>query len=96
MKTIIAAAAATLFATSVSAADVYKDLGRGNLDLAPHGVDYAGVTPMQPSIGSGVDRFHGFGDGNPDVTHSTGTGEGITASASGKDQVIYVGPGSAF
>jgi len=59
-------------------------------------VDYAGVTAMQPSIGSEIDRFHGFGDGNPDVTHPSGTGGSITASASGEDRVIYVGPGSVF
>jgi len=96
MKTIAAAAVTTLFATSVSAADIYKDLGRGNLDLAPHGVSYAGVTAMQPSIGSEIDRFHGFGDGNSDVTHSTDSDGSITASSMGEDQVIFVGPGSVF
>jgi opacity protein-like surface antigen len=96
MKTIIAAAVATLVATSVSAADIYEDLGRGNLDLAPHGVEYAGVTAMQPGIGSEIDRFQGFDVGKPDVTHSTETDGTVTASTSMQDQVIYVGPGSVF
>lgn len=96
MKTIIAATAVTLFATSVSAADIYKDLGRGNLDLAPYGVEYAGVTTTQPGIGNEIERFQGFGDGNPHVTHSTETDGTVTASTSMQDQVIYVGPGSVF
>ena len=69
MKTIIiTAAAATLFAANVSAIEIYFGLGKGNPDISTPRVssasDFVGV---QPSIGDGVDRYHGLADGNSDL-----------------------------
>ena len=64
MKHIITAAAISLFATSVSAADVYKGIGEGNSDLYPHRADLGSVIMgVQPMVGGGVDRYQGFADG---------------------------------
>ena len=75
MKTIITAAAATLFAASVSAADVYHGLEQGNSDLSTPGVSASDFTGVQPSIGDNVDRYQGFADGNADLFKGDGSQE---------------------
>ena len=85
MKTIITAIAASLFAASVSAADVYHGLDAGNSDLSTPRVsaeDFAGV---QPSIGDSVDRYHGLADGNADLFKADRSG----SSGAGSDPDIY-------
>ena len=71
MKTIITAIAATLFATSVSAADIYHGLDAGNADLSSRlsATDYVGV---QPAAGDSVDRYHGLDEGNSDLFKGDG------------------------
>jgi hypothetical protein len=85
MKTIITAIAASLFAASVSAADVYHGLDAGNSDLSTPRVsaeDFAGV---QPGIGDSVDRYHGWADGNSDLFKADRSGP----SGAGSDPDIY-------
>lgn len=96
MKAIFAASVATLFATSVSAVDIYKDMGYGNADISPNSHANANIVAVQPSIGDGVDRFQGFGDDNPDVNPAYGAGTETRIKPSGGSSVIYVGPGSEF
>ena len=75
MKTIVAAAAAALFAANVSAVEIYHGLEAGNSDLSTQQVatnDYAGV---QPSIGDSVSRYHGWAEGNPDLFKGDGSQE---------------------
>ncbi len=68
MKTqVITTIAATLFAASVSAADIYSGWGQGNSDLYSSSASDSSVTAVQPGIGSDFDRYHGFADGNPDL-----------------------------
>ena len=76
MKTIFTTLAATLFATSVSASDIYNGFGQGNSDLqVSHSGTSSQVTATQPGVGSSIDRYHGWADGNPDLfrdsQHST-------------------------
>ena len=73
MKSIITAAAATLFAANVSAVDIYHGVQEGNSDLSPQRLsaeDFAGV---QPRIGDSVDRYHGWDEGNADLFKGDGT-----------------------
>ena len=96
MKHIITAAAISFFATSVSAADVYKNIGEGNSDLYPHRADFGTVMGVQPMVGGGVDRYQGFADGNPDI-FDAGSIRGTPRSMAAVDDfVIYVGPGVKF
>ncbi len=75
MKTIIATAAATLFAASVSAGSIYNGFEQGNSDLQGGYASSGGaITASQPGVGSGFDRYQGWADGNHDLfedTHST-------------------------
>lgn len=96
MKTIIATVAASFFAASLSAADIYKHIGAGNADLSPHGATVGEQVAVQPSIGDGVDRFHGFGDGNPDVVQTDNKGYIGNKTPDGDAPVAYVGPGATF
>lgn len=85
-----------LFAASLSAADIYKDIGRGNADLSPHGETFGEPAAVQPGIGDGVDRFQGFGDGNPDVVQSFAEDINVDRTLGGSAPVAYVGPGVTF
>lgn len=68
MKTIITAAAASLFAASVSAGSIYNGFEQGNPDLASgYSSSDRAITASQPGVGSSIDRYHGWGDGNPDL-----------------------------
>lgn len=67
MKTIIAAAAAALFAANVGAVEFYQGWGQGNPDLSNDRVSAADFVGVQPSIGDSVDRYQGLADGNPDL-----------------------------
>ena len=71
MKTIITTIAATLFATSVTAADIYHGLDTGNSDLSSRlsATEFAGV---QPAVGDSVDRYHGWDKGNADLFRGDG------------------------
>jgi hypothetical protein len=73
MKSIIAAAAATLFAASVSAADIYHGLEKGNTDLSAPRVSAEDFVGTQPSVGDSVDRYHGLAEGNTDLFRGDGT-----------------------
>ncbi|MCG6860770.1 MAG: hypothetical protein LJE70_05760 [Chromatiaceae bacterium] len=89
MKTIIITAAAALFATNVSAVEIYHGFAEGNADLSPQRVsanDFAGV---QPSIGDRVSRYHGWADGNPDLFKADRSGPNGAVS----DPDIYMGLG---
>ena len=96
MKAIIAASAAALFATSAGAVDIYKDMGFGNADVSQGSYEEVNAVAVQPSIGDGVDRFQGFGDGNPDVNPSYVMGAEKNVKPSGDSSVVYVGPGRTF
>ena len=85
MKTITTLAAA-LFATQVSAIDIYYGLGEGHPDLSTTRIsaeDFAGV---QPSLGDSVDRYHGWAEGNPDLFQADRSGP----TDSGNDPDIYM------
>ena len=76
MKTIITAAAATLFAVNVGAADSYSSLVSGNPDSSTQRMTSAeNFTGVQPSIGDGVSRYHGWDDGNTDLFKGDGNQE---------------------
>ena len=74
MKTIITAAA-VLLAANVSAADFYQGLEQGNSDLYTPRTSVSEPVGAQPSIGDSVDRYRGFGDGNPDLFKRVGSQE---------------------
>lgn len=98
MKHFITAAAATLFSVSlsVSAADIYRELGQGNPDLnawAAGGGVYAGI---QPGVGDSIDRYHGFSDGNPDLFQAGERMSSGTGNSSANGRVVYTGPGQTF
>ena len=89
MKTIIATAAAALFAANVNAVEIYYGLDEGNSDLSVRAFsaeDFAGV---QPSIGDSFDRYHGLSDGNHDLFR----GDGILERESTGRPDIYMGLG---
>jgi hypothetical protein len=73
MKTIITAAAATLFAANISASDFYHGLENGNSDLSTQRVSADDFTGVQPSVGDSVSRYHGWDDGNPDLFKGDGS-----------------------
>ncbi len=82
MKTIIATAAATLFAVSVSAGSIYNGFEQSNSDLQG-GYSSGGeaVTAVQPGIGSDFDRYHGWADGNHDLFGDTPVSTPVSRSA---------------
>ncbi len=84
MKTIIATVAATLFAASVGAADVYHGLETGNSDL--DGTSAEGFAGVQPGVGDGIDIYSGLADGNADLFKSDRSGP----TDSGDDPDIYM------
>jgi hypothetical protein len=63
----IAITAAILFATGAQAADSYRQFTAGNPDIHNNRTGYAGLTAVQPSVGSDIDRYHGLADGNSDL-----------------------------
>jgi len=68
MKTIITTIAATLFAASVSAADIYHGFEIGNSDLqGGYTRSNDDISAMQQGVGDGFDRYHGWADGNNDL-----------------------------
>jgi hypothetical protein len=85
MKTIITAIAASLFAASVSAADVYHGLDAGNSDLSTQRGSANDFVGVQPSIGDSVSRYHGWAEGNPDLFKADRSGP----SGAGSDPDIY-------
>ena len=86
MKTIITAIAASLFAASVSAADVYHGLEAGNSDLSTQRASAQDFVGAQPSIGDSVERYHGWADGNSDLFKADRSGP----SGAGSDPDIYM------
>ena len=85
MKTIITAIAASLFAASVSAADVYQGLESGNSDLSTQRASAQDFVGVQPSVGDSVERYHGWADGNSDLFKADRSGP----SGAGSDPDIY-------
>ena len=73
MKTIITAAAATLFSASVSAADFYHGLDEGNSDLSTQHASAEDFAAVPPSIGDSIDRYQGLADGNSDLFKGDGS-----------------------
>jgi len=71
-------------------------MGYGNADVSSNSYAKANIVAVRPSIGGGVDRFHGFGDDNPDVNPSYGADNEKSVKPSGDSFVVYVGPGSKF
>ena len=90
MKTqiIISAIAASLFAASVGATDIYHGWGQGNSDLYSSSVTAGDrLASVQPGIGSNFDRYHGFADGNQDLF--SGYSQGGVSNAGSAD--VYKG-----
>lgn len=87
MIKLAAAIVATMFAAGAGAADVYKGLDRGNSDLSNPRLSTEDFVGVQPSIGDGVDRYHGWADGNPDLFEADRSG----TTNSGADPNIYTG-----
>jgi hypothetical protein len=73
MKTTITAVAATLFAASASAADVYHGLDAGNSDLNSAQPFAAEVVGVQPGVGDSIDIYGSLDDGNADLFKGDGT-----------------------
>ena len=67
MKTYAAAVFAAIFAGSVSAADAYRDLTRGNPDSYVNAASGSEMSGIQPGVGDSVGRYSGWDDGNPDL-----------------------------
>jgi len=67
MKSLVGAVAATVFAASVSAGEIYHGWAQGNPDLYPEEDQVVEVTGVQPGVGDAVDIYRGFGAGNPDL-----------------------------
>ena len=70
MKTILTAIAATLFAGSVSAHDVYGEFGKANSDVFDEHQPKDTMAAVQPSVGDQFDRYQGLADDNPDLFKS--------------------------
>ena len=71
-KTIIATAAAALFAANVSAVEIYHGFADGNEDLSPQRVGAEDFVGVQPSVGDSVSRYHGWDEGNSDLFKGDG------------------------
>ena len=68
MKIIYATVAASMFAASVSASGIYSGFGQNNPDLNDsYASSSGGMTAVQPGVGSDIDRYHGWADGNADL-----------------------------
>lgn len=67
MKIIVTAIAATLFAASLSADDVYRGLAKGNPDLFDGHGRYDQMAGVQRGIGDSFDVYRGLADGNADL-----------------------------
>jgi hypothetical protein len=68
--TLIALAAAGLATHASAAEDIYHGIGVGHPDLSSHPAgleDGYGVRAMAPGVGSDLDRYQGFAQGNPDL-----------------------------
>ena len=98
MKIAITAIAVTLLGASAiaSAADVYRDVGAGNPDLANRPLISSEPVAVQPGVGMDIDRYHGFADGNPDIFQLPRGGSEQAIRPSGEQTPIYVGPGLQF
>jgi len=92
MKTIIAATAAGLLTTGVSASNIYHDMGASNPDLSHWAPRSQVVTGVQPSVGESFDSYREFVHGN---SAPSAPADPIARSYgySVNDQPIYVGPG---
>lgn len=98
MKTLITTTAAALLtaaAFSAGATDVYQGLGEGNPDLVsqPEPIDTIAV---QPGVGSALDRYHGWAEGNDDLfdvriqgSAPSGAAPEIYSGASGNPDLSY-------
>ena len=83
MKIIIATVAATVFAASASASDIYSGFERGNPDLsAGYASVSSGKTAVQPGVGSDFGRYHGWADGNADLFRDRRTSTPVSDSGS--------------
>lgn len=91
MKTIIATAAAALFATNVSAVEIYHGLDEGNSDLSVPTFTAEDVVGVQPGIGDSVYRYHGLSDGNHDLFRGDGS---LERESTGRPD-IYMGLGGS-
>lgn len=88
-KTKIAIAAAALMVSAGAyASDSYRQFTAGNPDSSNDRSGYQGVAAVQPSVGADIDRYHGIGDGNPDL-FSVDLGGGRPAAGSGELPEIY-------
>ncbi|MGB5732967.1 MAG: hypothetical protein WBM40_00790 [Thiohalocapsa sp.] len=98
MKIAKIAIATTLLGASAvaSAADVYRDVGAGNPDLANRALRSSEPVAVQPGVGMDLDRYHGFADGNPDIFQLPQVGAEQATRSSGEPAPIYVGPGLLF
>lgn len=87
MKTIATAIAASLFAVSVSASDIYHGFA-GNPDLYDGYVSSMDdISATRPGIGDSFDRYHGLSDGNPDLFGDVNSG--VLRRSSGPANVYH-------
>jgi hypothetical protein len=87
MTKTLAMTAAALFAVSAQAADSYRQFTAGNPDIAGNRTGYEGVTAMQPGVGSDIDRYQNFGNGNPDLFDVDLTGVQSGRDRSGRPDI---------
>ncbi len=86
MKIMLTAFVIALFATAVTAGDVYHGLANGNSDLFDQHGPADHPIPVQPSVGDGFQRYQGLADGNPDLFKS-----GPVDSTRSEDPRVYMG-----
>lgn len=67
MNKYVATIFATIFAGSVSAADAYQDLTRGNPDSYVNAASGSEMSGVQPGVGDSLNRYNGWDDGHPDL-----------------------------
>ncbi len=96
MKTLLTAVSASFFSLTVSAADIYQDLGHGNPDLPVKRAMTDEYVGTQPGVGDSFDRYHGLADGNPDLFKRSGPIAADTSAGTSENVKPYVGPGVRF
>ncbi|MEA3278116.1 MAG: hypothetical protein U9Q81_23085 [Pseudomonadota bacterium] len=70
MTRLFSAIAATLFAGSVGAVDIYRGFQQGNPDLSGDRANPEAISGVQPGIGDEYDLYHGWAEDNPDLFRS--------------------------
>ncbi len=96
MKMLLTAISASFFSLTVSAADVYQELGHGNPDLPMKRAMADEYVGTRPGVGDSFDRYHGLADGHPDLFKRSSPIEMDSNAGTSENVKPYVGPGVRF